>query len=526
MKLKKTLALVLACVLLMSTLAACGSQNSGKDSTIDTSSNTASGEKPPITIEFMLLNNKSGDGKDFVLKQIVKEKFNIDLKFIMDTKDAFNEKLNLLVASDSLPDIISPVNGDVGKDIGPKGALVPIDEYLDQMPNFKAKLMEDPNVYASLVASDGHIYNMPRFSEQITYKSVPLIRADMVEAVGKEMPTTWDELIDVLAAIKEKFPDTIGMINRGKMNCLWGHGVHYGTNKTMFYDENQDKWVFGPLSAGFKEMVEDFRVMWEKGLMDKEFFTASTQQWEESILSGKGVFTLDYASRSVTETDAYRKLHPEDTTFKFVPIMPLVSESLPQPTLNISERVGIWTSYAISSNSPHIDRIIEMIDWMYSDEAATLVQWGIEGEHYNEVENGMKKYVPELKAAYNPEGTIDPETELGLNHDRIMRVQKADLYEDQIDGYTDVLKKYENEVNLYENNNRINLTFTDAEAEQNNFISINLNTIVEEEVLKFITGEKDMSEYDNFLETLKKNGAEDLEANYAAAYARYKDIIK
>lgn len=526
MKLKKVLALALACVLLMSTLAACGSKDSGNDSTIDTSSNTANGEKPPITIEFMLLNNKSGDGTDFVLKKIIKEKFNIDLKLIMDTKDAFNEKLNLLVASNELPDLISPVNGDIGKDIGPKGALVPIDEYLDQMPNFKAKVTEDPNVYASLVASDGHIYNLPRFSEQITYKSVPLIRADLVEAVGKEIPTTWDELIDVLAAIKEKFPNTIGMINRGKMNCLWGHGVHYGTNKTMFYDENQDKWVFGPLSAGFKEMIEDFREMWAKGLMDKEFFTASTQQWEESILSGEGVFTLDYASRSVTETDAYRKLHPEDTNFKFVPIMPLVSKSLPQPTLNISERVGVWTSFAISADSPYIDRIIEMVDWMYSDEAASLIQWGYENEHYTVTEDGTKKYAPELKASYNPEGTIDPQTDLGLNHDRIMRIQKADSYEEYIEGYSDVLERYEAETTLYENNNRINLTFTDEEAEENNFISINLNTIVEEEVLKFITGEKDMSEYDNFVKTLKENGAEDLEANYAAAYARYQELIK
>ena len=526
MKLKKALALVLACVLMMSTLAACGSNDSGKDATAGVSGSTGTGEKEPITIEFMLLNNKSGEGENFVLKEIVKEKFNIDLKLVMDTKDAYNEKLNLLVASNELPDLMSPVNGDIGKDIGPKGSLVPIDEYLDQMPNLKAKLMEDPNVYASLVASDGHIYNMPRFSDQITYKSVPLIRADMVEAVGKEMPTTWDELIDVLAAIKEKFPDSVGMINRGKMNCLWGHGVHYGTDKGMFYDKSQDKFVFGPLNAGFKEMVEDFRVMWEKGLMDKEFFTASTQQWEESILSGKGVFTLDYATRSVTETDAYKKLHPEDTTFKFVPIMPLVSEALPQPTLNISERVGVFTSFAVSADSPYIDRILEMVDWMYSEEAATLVQWGKEGVNYTVDENGMKKYVPELVATYNPDGTIDPETELGLNHDRIMRVQKADRYEDRIEGYTDVLEKYETEANLYENNNRINLTFTDEEAENNSFISINLGTIVEEEVLKFITGERDMSEYDNFLETLKKNGAEDLEANYAAAYARYKEIIK
>ena len=527
MKLRKMMAILLAGVIMTSTMAGCGGDKSEKTEETQTSQKSEKGEndREPITIEFMLLNNQSGDGEKFVLKDIVKEKFNIDLKLVLNTKEAYEEKLNLLIASNELPDLIAPLSGEIGKDIGPKGALVAIDEHLDEMPNFKKKVMEDKNVYASLLASDGHIYNMPRFSEQVTFKSVPLIRTDMLEAVNMEAPTNFKELITVLEAIKEKYPDSIGMINRGKMNCLWAYGIHYGTSQSMFYDKEKDKWVYGPLNEGFEEMITGFHTMWEKGLIDKEFFSSSTQQWEEKILSGQGVFTLDYATRSVTETEAYKKLHPEDTTFKFEPIMPLVSDYCQEPTLNIAEQIGIWTSFGVSADSPYVDRILEMIDWMYSEEAATLIQWGYEGEHYT-IEDGMKKYVPELKAAYNPEGTIDPETELGLNHNRIMRLEMADGYEGYTEGYSEMIEKYKNETTLFENNHRINLTFTDEENDEKGYIETNIKTYVEEEALKFITGEKDMSEYKEFISYLKENGAERLEEIYEEAYSRYKKEIE
>ena len=524
MKLRKVTALMLAAAMAVSVLSGCSFKTKMEETAADAGQPGASG-KEPITIEFMLLNNQSGDGERFVLKKIVKDKFNIDLNLVLNTKDAYEEKLNLLIASNELPDLISPVSGEIGKDIGPKGALVAIDEHFDKMPNFKKKIMEDKNVYASVVAADGHIYNMPRFSKQQQFKSVPLLRTDLVKAVGKEMPKNFKELIDVLEAVKEKYTDTIGMISRNKMNCLWSFGIHYNTNQSVFYDKNQDKWVYGPLNSGFKEMIGDFHEMWAKGLMDKEFFTSSTQQWEEKILSNKGVFTLDYATRALTETEAYKKLHPEDTEFQFQPIMPLVTDSNPEPTLNIAEQIGIWTSFGVSSDSKHIDRILEMIDWMYSDEAATLVQWGVEGEDYNIVDN-MKKYVPSLKASYNPEGTIDPETELGLNHNRIMRIENADGFEPYVEGYSEMIDAYKKNVHLFENNYRINLTFTDDEMEEKGFIETNIKTYVEEEALKFITGEKPMSEYENFVLYLNDNGGKRLEEIYAGAYARYKALIE
>ncbi|GKX29772.1 sugar ABC transporter substrate-binding protein [Vallitalea longa] len=525
---RKMITMILVVVIVGSLFVGCGKKGKSTNATADKGKQTQNTDeengKQPIDIEFMLLNNKNNAGEDFIINNIMKDKFNINIKFNCNTKDAHMEKLQLLVASDKLPDIISPVPGDLGKEIGAKGALIALDEHFDAMPNFEKKVKQDPNIYASLLASDGHIYNLPRFSEKIQFKSVPIIRKDLVEEVNMEIPKDFDQLHTVLKAIKEKHPDMVGMVNRNKMNFLWAYGVHYNTNQSVFYDINKEKWTYGPLNEGFKELVEDFNGFWEDGLMDQEFFTASRQQWEEKLLDETGVFTIDYASRARTETEAYRKLHPDNQDFQLSAIMPLTTNYYEKPRLNIAETVGIWTSFGVGAHTKHLDRVLEMIDYMYSDEAATLIQWGEEGKHYI-VDNDMKQYVKEIKAPYNPEGTIDGENDLGLNHNRLMRIEKDDGYEEFIDGYTDMLEKYKEEVEMFENNYRINLTFTEEELEEKAEIETNLLTYVEETSLKFITGETSMSDYDKFVEYLEGHGGNRLEEIYATAYDRYNEKV-
>lgn len=526
---KKMITMILTIALVGSLITGCGNKKNDNESEdtnkqTDNGSNQATNDKKPIDIEFMLLNNKNNGGEEFIIRDIMKDKFNINIKFNCNTKDAHMEKLDLLIASNELPDIISPINSDKAKEVGPKGALIAFDEYFDKMPNVLKKIKEDPNIYASLIASDGHIYNLPRFSEKIQFKSVPMIRKDLVQEVNMEMPKNFDELHNVLKAIKEKHPDMVGMVNRNKMQFLWAYGVHYNTNQNTFYDETEDKWVYGPLNDGFKELVEDFSGFWNDGLMDQEFFTASRQQWEEKLLDETGVFTIDYASRARTETEAFKKLHPDNNNFQLSLMMPLTTEYYSTPRLNISERVGMWTSIGVGANTKNLDRILEMIDYMYAEDASTSLQWGKEGENYI-VENDKKKYAANIKAPYNPEGTIDAENDLGLNHNRLMRIEKDDAFEEFIDGYTDVKDQYKEHVELFENNCRINLTFTEEELEEKAEIETNLLTYVEEGALKFITGETPMSEYDSFINFLEKNGSARLEELYAAAYDRYKEKV-
>lgn len=513
---KKVIGLSMAAVMTAGVFAGCGNENEDISADMDTST--------PISIDMMLLNNTSGDGSEFVFKELVKEKFNIDIKFSLNNNQSHFEKLNLLIASNELPDIISPLPAERAKLIGPKGALVALDEYFDYLPNFVKYLEEDETNKISAMADDGHIYSLPRFApDKKDYKWTPIIRQDYLDELNIPTPTTYKELFAALRKIKAAHPETVGIVNREKMTFLKAFGVGYNTSDTMFYNKLNDTFEFGPMNGGFKEMMTDFAQAWKDGILDKEFFTASEQQWQEKFLNGSGVFTLDWPKRAYTLKDSYSKLHPNDTKYNTTLIDPLISESYPYKRLNYSETLGLWTSWGISANTKHLGRILQMVDWAYSDEAQTEIQWGLEGKHYTIDEDGRYRYTPEMKASYNPEGTIDPMNTLGLNHNRIMRIEKDNGVIEVPDELNKIIQGYSENVEGYETDYKIALTFTEEQSDRIEEIRMVTDTLVNEGVVAFVTGERPMSEFDSFVEQVRSQGGAELEKIYADAYASYKE---
>lgn len=516
---KKAASLIVAGVMTAGLFAGCAKQEEEIDlSNVDTTK--------PIEIEMMLLNNTSGDGSQFIAKEVFKEKFNIDVKFTLNNNEAHMQKLNLLIASNELPDIVAPMPAERGKLVGPKGLLVAVDEYLDQLPNVKKYFDADKTAQISSTAADGHIYSLPRFApDKYDYKWAPIVRKDYFDELGLPMPTTYKELFASLKKIKEKHPDVVGIVNREKMTFINAYGVSYNTAPGMFYDKKSDSFRFGPLTEGYRELVTDFAQAWQDGILDKEFFTSSEQQWQEKFLNGTGVFTLDYPKRAYTVKEAYSKLHPEDTAFDTSLIMPLTTESYDTMRLNHAETLGLWTSWSISKNTKHLGRILQLVDFMYSDEAIDLMQWGIEGETYTKTEDGKMKYTPDLKASYNPDGTIDPMNDLGLNHNRLERIELDNAVPEVPDYILSMTERYKKEVEGYETDYKISLNFTEEQTDEMEDIKLNLNTLVSEATVGLITGTTPISEYDAFVEKVKSNGATRMEEIYAEAYAAYKQNL-
>lgn len=61
------------------------------------------------------------------------------------------------------------------------GKLVAIDEYLDQMPNFKAWVDKNPDIWASMQHTDGHVYFTPYFDGLNSIEKMFLMNTSYVE---------------------------------------------------------------------------------------------------------------------------------------------------------------------------------------------------------------------------------------------------------------------------------------------------------------------------------------------------------
>lgn len=484
-------------------------------------------ENETLKLEMMVCNDGGdNDVSNYMIVKKFQENFNIDLKLTQNSINSHLEKLDLLAAANELPDIISPLPEVQAKNYGSKGALVPVDKYLDIMPDFKKYIDADKVVYTSMLANDGHFYSIPKINLLPEYKWCSIIRSDLVEETGKEMPATMEELIEVLSAIKEKHPNIVGVVNADKMNFLQAYGVMYNTNREMFYDNAQDKWVYGPTNDGYRELIEDFNEMHQKGILDKEFFTASVEQWEEKVVGETGVFTLYWVNRAGMENEAHKALHPNDTKFNLKLIKPLMTNHYAKQRINKSQEIGTYSAFGVSSKVKNVERVMKAINYLYTDEGANALQWGEEGVHYT-MDGDRKKFMDHVKISYNPNGTESLTATQGINSQHFMRLMKNDgvstLYPDA-QAYMEEIEK--SDVEVYENNYKIQLTFTEEEEDQIRVITTNLETFVEENTINFIIGTKPISEYDSFIQNVKASGAQQLEQIYAEAYKRYLDLAK
>lgn len=234
-----------------------------------------------------------------LIYQRIKEETNVSIDWTCYVKDQFVDKRNLILAKgDGMPDII--LNAEMGSldllKYAKQDVIVPVEDLIDTyMPNLKKILDENPNYQKLITAPDGHIYSFPWIEQLGVGKEaiqaiggMPFINKTWLTELGLAMPTTTEELENVLKAFKEKIPNSIPMsfiINGGNEDLGFILGAFgYGDNPDhVMVDENK-KVIYSLTQEGYKVGIAWLHSLAEQGLIDPEAFT---QDWATLVAKGK-----------------------------------------------------------------------------------------------------------------------------------------------------------------------------------------------------------------------------------------------
>ena len=204
---KKLIALILAAMFCLG-LAACGEEPAAEDDTPASeapASDAPEAEEPsgdPVELTVWLPIYQFGDGIS-------------DADFWNGKFDAFEEEnnctinLEILSWTDYATQIYTGLLSDEGPDVVyvtetydliDAGLLAPLDEYLTD-EDYEKYLYLEQGAYNS----DGQLCTFPMMAGN---PCVVFYNMDMLEAAGiTELPTTWDEFMDVCLTLKEANPD-------------------------------------------------------------------------------------------------------------------------------------------------------------------------------------------------------------------------------------------------------------------------------------------------------------------------------
>ncbi|MBR6238250.1 MAG: sugar ABC transporter substrate-binding protein, partial [Lachnospiraceae bacterium] len=164
MKLKKVAALLLSFAMMASVLAGCGAAadtsapaaDGGAAATTDGGSGDTAAATPGEVTEFTMFITMPGSeiNDDNEIAQMIADKWGVKVKETWLTGQTASEATGTLVAGGEYPDFI---DSDEMNQLVDADALVPLDDYIDQYPEFR-DLWFTPEEWEKFRQPDGHIY--------------------------------------------------------------------------------------------------------------------------------------------------------------------------------------------------------------------------------------------------------------------------------------------------------------------------------------------------------------------------------
>ena len=262
-------------------------------------------EKITLKAFAYVLDNQSVDFPTMWFYDELEEETNIHIEWEMVKRPDWDTKINLMFASTDYPDMI--LRGgvvDIEEYGVSQGIIVPLDEYIpDNMPNYYSRLyMNDAD--KSLYASDGQMYRIGNLiAQNVNHQGNDYINKTWLDKLNLEIPTTIDELTDVLRAFrdgdpngnnqKDEFPMSGGdLINetQGVYTHFAKFGVPLNYQKYVTVDAN-NKVQFHGYYPGFRAACEWLNMLYKEGLFDPESITQDSNVWATKVNAGNVGYT-------------------------------------------------------------------------------------------------------------------------------------------------------------------------------------------------------------------------------------------
>ena len=487
-------------------------------------------------------------------------RLNVKFEFIsVNSTDNYDNVVNLNISGGDYPDIISWnwSNYSGGIEAAIEDGLVqsfPMSELQEKVPNYYNLIANNEYINRALVLTDGSIAAFCHVEESTARNAYSgyAIRKDWLDRLNLEVPKTIDELHDALVAFKEQDAngngdpnDEIPMSDRVTLNLIkelgsaWGLIYNYPqldpeTGKVTYWTEIND-------GKNFRDFAMTMRQWYAEGLIDPSF-TSNTQTeinsqvtsdiqgfWHTNTNRFPGYYTLLKDTVASYADSSAVKLEP-------LPRFPYVyAEGADAKRYTQAVNLKNWaaaaegnviTSAAVKEGK--VDKILELFNYMYSEEGTTLISWGVEGVSFDYDADGNKVW---KEVVLNNEGGLSSDTVMQYciptrgEFPKIMDLEAWMTVDcSHEDGQRELEYNYSADKDLI----IPNILLTGEDAETYTMIMNDVNTSIAETFLSVVIGNKDEAAIDELFNTIDRMGIEKAIEIYSRVYENYlnKEIVK
>lgn len=343
-------------------------------------------------------------GENLVSKTITEET-GCNIEFIVPAGNEA-EKLNSLIASDSLPDLLTlgwwegQVNQMIEDDM-----VYALDELATQYDPYWFEVADEGRV-GWFTKEDGHIYGYPNSSfspqdyekyDNISSNQTFLVRKDMYEAIGSPDMTTPEGFTAAVKKAAAMFPEVNGQ-------PIIPVGAHeFGATGNVSFDQYLSNYLAIPYEkdgqyydrytdAELVRWLKVFRELGSEGYLKEDIFVDKRAQMEEKIAQGR-YFCMLYQRTDLA--DQQKVLFKNDPNSIYIAVDGPKNSKGDAYTLP-GTGINGWCVTMISKKCERPDRAIQLCSYLMSEHGQHMTWLGVEGVTWDYVD-GKETMKPEVK---------------------------------------------------------------------------------------------------------------------------------
>lgn len=408
-RMKRVTAILLCAAMVVSVFGGCG-KNKGEEKNDAAKTETKSGE---TEVTFWCKDAMSTGVQDTAVADEIAEKTGVRLNVV--NGDA--QKFKVLLAGGDLPGIVNSNYGDLGvsyNELLQSGQLIALDDLIEEhAPNLKEKYADAIEYSKKFLSDDGKLYYLPininnptdiKVVDQSGANLGMFTRYDLYKKIGSPEISNSNEYLDALAAMQEAEPETEKGAKTYALSGwsdwgLWMWTIPYQAmngvinwSYGMCYDLENKKPMATYYSEPFWDAMEFYNKAYNMGILDPEIFTQKYDNYMDKLKNGQTLVTFaNWLAK--TGNDAYAAEGKGDKGFELIS----TGMNYMYNAYEGDKPYGWGQDYplALTNNCEDPVKTIEMIDYLFSDEGARLLNSGVEGVHWKVVDG-----VPQMTQEY------------------------------------------------------------------------------------------------------------------------------
>lgn len=316
------------------------------------------------------------------------------------------EALNQMLLSGQLADVIFVGRAEIPA-LALQGAFIPLNDLIaEHAPNIQRYFEVMPDVRAASTNPNGNIYAIidtlnPIWGDGIGAYNIPtmmwFIRQDWLDILGMDIPTTFDETVEVMRAFRNGDPNGTGVAdtvpyffrnrNLSGLHDLFGvPGDNAGWGPDPY---NPGEIAFGRTHERYRTALRYMAQWYQEGLIDPEIFDRGGNARQELFAGNLGGITVDWFE-STSSMNVHADILAAVPDFSLVPMLPPYDYFGERSIVFVQGNIGNF-AWGISSDADpalHIP-LIRMMDFFFSETGSIMFTHGVYGQSFNLVDDNI-----------------------------------------------------------------------------------------------------------------------------------------